>query len=132
MLMLNRTYKDYDGNERNEDFYFFLSKAELTEMKFSKEGGFENYIQKIIQEKNQAKMIETMKELVRKAYGEKSLDGRTFVKNEEVLNRFVQTEAYSDLFMELATNDEFAAKFVNGIMPTDLAEAVAKQNAGSK
>lgn len=132
MLMLNRTYKDYDGNERNEDFYFFLSKAELTEMKFSKEGGFENYIQKIIQEKNQAKMIETMKELVRKAYGEKSLDGRTFVKNEEVLNRFVQTEAYSDLFMELATNDDFAAKFVNGIMPTDLAEAVAKQNAGSK
>lgn len=117
--MLKKTikYVDYDGNERVEDFYFNLSKAEVAEMEMSINGGLSNLLKKIIDEKDGKRIIEMFKEIIMKAYGEKSPDGKRFIKNDEVRNSFVQTEAYSELFMELATNSEAAAAFINGITP---------------
>lgn len=117
MLKKTITYKDYDGNERTEDFYFNLSKAELAEMEFSVDGGFVRMVEKIIAEKNMKRLAEIFKDLVLKAYGEKSPDGRRFIKNQELRDSFSQTEAYSILFIELASNAEAAAAFVNGIVP---------------
>ena len=117
MLKKTITYTDYDGNQRTEDFYFNLSKAELTEMELSETGGLVKTIEKIIQEKNGKRIIEIFKDLVLRSYGEKSLDGKRFIKNQELVDSFAQTEAYSDLFMELATNAEAASAFINGITP---------------
>lgn len=117
--MLKKTikYTDYDGNEREEDFYFNLSTAELMEMELSTTGGLEKYIQKIVAEKDSKKILEIFKEIIVKSYGVKSADGKRFIKNDEVREEFVQTEAYSDLFSELATNADAAADFINGIVP---------------
>ena len=123
------TYTDYNGNERTEDFYFNLSKAELTEMQLSEAGGMTEFIQRIIDTKDTKKIIELFKDLILKAYGEKSLDGKRFIKSKELSESFAQTEAYSDLFMELATDSKAAAAFVNGIIPADLAKQVASENA---
>lgn len=122
--MIKKTikYVDYNGNEREEDFYFNLSKAELVEMRFSKQGGLEEYIKKIIDANDQNELIQLFKDLVLKAYGKKSDDGRRFIKSEEIREDFVQTEAYSNLFMDLATNADAASEFVNGIVPKDLSE----------
>jgi len=117
MLKKNITYTDYDGNERTEDLYFNLSRAEVIEMEVSHTGGLVNTINKIIAEQDSKRLIEIFKDLIIKAYGEKSLDGRRFVKSQEVKDAFVQTEAYSELFMELATNAGSAVAFVNGITP---------------
>lgn len=117
MLKKTMTYVDYDGNERTEDFYFNLTKAEVTEMEMSQKGGLVNTIQKIVAEQNSQRIIEIFKDLILKSYGEKSLDGKRFIKNKELRDEFEQTEAYSDLFMELAQNAESAAAFVNGIIP---------------
>lgn len=117
MLKKTVTYTDYNGVERTEDFYFNLTKAELTEMELSTEGGLEAMIRKIVAEKNAPAIIKIFKELVLKAYGEKSPDGRRFIKNDEVRDGFAQTEAYSEIFMELATDADEAAAFVNGITP---------------
>ena len=117
MLKKTVTYTDYNGVERTEDFYFNLTKAELTEMELSTEGGLEAMIRKIVAEKNAPAIIKIFKELVLKAYGEKSPDGRRFIKNDEVRDGFAQTEAYSEIFMELATDADAAAAFVNGITP---------------
>lgn len=117
MLKKTVTYTDYNGVERTEDFYFNLTKAELTEMELSTEGGLEAMIRKIVAEKNAPAIIKIFKELVLKAYGEKSPDGRRFIKNDEVRDAFSQTEAYSEIFMELATDADAAAAFVNGITP---------------
>jgi hypothetical protein len=114
------TFTDYDGNERTETFYFNLSKAELTEMELSINGGLKNMLQKIIETKDQSKLVSSFKELIIKSYGEKSADGRRFIKNQELVDNFVQTEAYSDLFMTLATNAEEAIAFVTGIVPKDM------------
>jgi len=117
--MLKKTikYTDYDGNPRIEDFYFNLSKAEVAEMELSETGGLSKLLQKIIAEKNNKKIIEMFKDLILRAYGEKSPDGKRFIKNQELRDAFCQTEAYSELFMELAGNAEAAAAFVNGITP---------------
>ena len=117
MLKKTITYEDYNGVERTEDFYFNLTKAELTEMELSTEGGLEAMIKRIVAEKNVPAIIKIFKELVLKAYGEKSPDGRRFIKNDEVRDAFAQTEAYSEIFMELATDADAAAAFVNGITP---------------
>ena len=120
--MLKKTikYTDYDGNEREEDFYFNLNKAEVTEMELSKQGGLSEYIKRIVAAQDAPSLIELFKELICKSYGEKSLDGKRFVKSKELTEEFTQTEAYAELFVELASNAEEATKFVNGIMPKNM------------
>lgn len=117
--MLKKTikYTDYDGNVREEDFYFNLTKAELMEMEMGTTGGLTQMVNKIVAEQETPKIVALFKEIILKAYGEKSPDGKRFVKSEELSAAFAQTEAYSDLFMELATNDGKAAEFINAIIP---------------
>lgn len=117
MLKKTITYTDYDGNERTEDFYFNLTQAEVTEMEMSTEGGLGKKLEKIIQELKREEIIVTFKDIIRRSYGEKSPDGRRFIKSKELSDAFEQTEAYSILFMELAMNADAAAEFVNGIIP---------------
>ena len=130
MLKKTMTYVDYNGTERKEDFYFNLSKAEVLEMEMSTAGGLAEMIQNVVDAKDQPAIIKIFKDLVLKAYGEKSPDGKRFIKSEEIATAFSQTEAYSMLFMELATDADAAAKFVNGIVPADMAKqaALAAQN----
>ncbi len=120
MLKKTITYNDYNGVERKEDFYFNLSKAEIMEMELSIPGGFAGMIEKIIASKDIPSIIKIFKELILKAYGEKSADGKRFVKSEDLSAAFSQTEAYSNLFMELATDDNSASAFINGLVPADM------------
>ena len=120
MLKKTVTYVDYNGMERTEDFYFNLSKAEVAEMELSVEGGFSKMIEEIVASKDNVRIVNLFKQMVLKAYGEKSADGRRFVKSEEISKAFSETEAYSEIFMELALNTDAAAAFVNGIMPANL------------
>ena len=120
MLKKTMTYTDFDGVERTEDFYFHLSKAELFEMELSTSGGLSTRINKIIAAKDLPTLITIFKDLVLKAYGEKSADGKRFIKNAELSEAFSQTEAYSELFLELATNEKSAEEFIKGIIPSNL------------
>lgn len=110
-------YTDYNDQERVEDFYFNLTQAEVLEMELSTTGGLSAMIQGVIDAEDTPQLIKIFKELVLKAYGKKSPDGRRFIKSPELTEEFAQTEAYSDIFMELATNDEAATAFVQGITP---------------
>ena len=125
MIKKTVTYTDYNGVERTENFYFNLSKAEVMEMEMSTEGGMAESIQKIVDAKDAPAIIRVFKDLVLKAYGVKSDDGRRFIKSKELSEGFAQTEAYSQIFMELATDADAAAKFVNGIVPDNLAQKTA-------
>src|SRR5690606_63211 len=111
MLKKTITYIDYDGNERTEDFYFNLSKAEIMEMELSMPGGMAQTLNKIVAAQDGEKIIKIFKEIILKAYGEKSPDGKRFIKSEELSAAFSQTEAFSQLFVELATNADAAAQF---------------------
>lgn len=117
MLKKTFTYTDFNGVERTEDHYFNLSKAELMEMELSTTGGLAEMINKIVAAQDAPAIVKMFKELVLKAYGQKSADGRRFIKSQELSDEFSQTEAYSQLFMELATDADAAAQFVNGIVP---------------
>ena len=125
MLKKTITYMDYDGNKRTEDFYFNLSKAEAVELAYSEKGGLQKYVERIIAADDNKKLIAIFKELILMAYGEKDLDGRRFIKSPELSAAFSQTEAYSQLFIELASVTESAIAFVNGIAP---AEAIVPQD----
>lgn len=126
MIKKTITYTDYNGTERTETFYFNLSKAELAEMQLSANGGFETYINKIVEAQDGKSMIKIFKDLILMSYGEKSTDGKRFIKNDELRDSFAQTEAYSELFMELVTDDRAAAEFINGIMPNEIQDELKK------
>ena len=119
MLTKTITYKDFNGAERTEDFLFNLTKAELIEIEMSTTGGLVEMVNRIVAAQDAPAIIKVFKDLILKAYGVKSPDGRGFIKNDELRAEFESTEAYSELFLELATNAEAASEFVNGIMPSD-------------
>lgn len=122
MIKKTMTYTDYNGVERTEDFYFNLSEAELLEMETGISGGYSEMIKKIYMAKDGPTIMKLFKELLLKSYGEKSEDGRRFVKSKEISEAFSQTEAYNQLYMELATDSDKAAEFVNGLIPKNLSE----------
>ena len=120
--MLKKTikYVDYNGVEREEDFYFNLSKAEISEMELEIPGGMSEMLKRITKAQDTPSLVKIFKDLILRSYGEKSDDGKRFIKSEELKIAFSQTEAYSELFMELATDEDAAAKFMNGIVPADM------------
>jgi hypothetical protein len=120
MIKKTMTYTDFNGVERTEDFYFNLTKAEVLKMEMGVKGGFAEQIKRIVATQDQPAIIEVFEDLIQKSYGVKTPDGRGFVKRPEDLEAFISTQAYSDLYMELATDDKKAAEFVNGIVPPDL------------
>lgn len=117
--MIKKTikYVDYNGNDREEDFYFNLSKAEVAELELGIVGGFKQQIEKAVKDQNGPLILKIFKEVVLKAYGEKSADGRRFMKSEEITKNFAETEAYVELFMELATDETAAKVFMEGVLP---------------
>ena len=125
MYIKTINYTDYNGNTRTEDHYFNLTEAEALEMEMSTNGGFSERIKRIIAAQDTATLITIFKDLIKKSYGRKSLDGRKFEKSEEIFNEFKDTEAYSILFMELATDAKAATEFVNGIAPKKKSDAPA-------
>ena len=137
MLKKTVTYEDFDGNTRTEDLYFFISKSELTEMELSTPGGLSNKLERITKSADGKEIMDTFKEIILRAYGEKSeKDGHVmFVKKRDgqrLADDFVQTLAYDALFSELLMNPDKAAAFINGIMPKDLIEQAKKMDGQAK
>lgn len=122
------TYTDYDGNERTETFFFNLSKAELIEFNYFVDGGMEQFLQRIVKNEDVKGMIDLIKELIRRSYGEKSEDGLHFIKvrdGHNLADDFMQTEAYSELFVEITSDEKKTSEFINGIIPQKVAEELA-------
>lgn len=120
--MIKKTipYTDYDGTERTEDFYFNLSMAELMEMQTSVEGGMRGYIQRIMAANDQTALMKLFKDVLLMTYGKKSDDGRLFVKNDAIRAEFEASPAFSVIYMELMSDAQKAADFINSLMPADL------------
>ena len=121
------TYTDYNDETHTEDFYFNLNKAEVMEMNLDANGAYAEYLQRMVDQRDGHKLGEEYKRIILKSYGEKSADGRRFIKTPELTEAFSQTEAYSDIFMELATDEKAAAAFVQGITPKGLDKYVENQ-----
>ena len=130
MVVEKIKYKDFNGLEREEEFMFNLTEAEITEMELTTDGGLSDAIKKIIAAQDTPQIIKVFKMLLLKSYGEKSADGRRFVKSDKLSEEFAQTNAYSQLFMKLATDDKAAVAFINGIMPDSMQEKAAGNNPG--
>ena len=119
-------FHDLDGNELTEEFYFNLTKAEIAEMELSKNGGFSTMLNDIVAAQDGEMIVATFKEIITKSVGRRSEDGRRFIKTQEITDDFVQTEAYSELFMELATDAEAGSNFVKAVMPADIAAKISE------
>lgn len=121
MLKKYITYTDFNGRERKEAFYFNISKAELIEMEYTSASGMEDLLQSIIDSKDNIKLFNLFKELIHRSYGVKSEDGRRFIKSKEISDAFMQTEAYTNLLIELMGDNsaQNVADFIKGIMPLE-------------
>lgn len=129
MLKKEIKYMDYDGNERAEVFYFNLNKAELMNMELGEKGGMAEMLTRIVATQDVPAISKIFQDLILKSYGEKSPDGKRFIKSEALSKEFSETEAYVNLYMELATDANKAAEFINGIIPKDITEAAKKSDA---
>jgi hypothetical protein len=132
MLKKTIVYEDFNGTTVTEDHYFHLTKADLVEMEMSHKGGLHQHLQKIVDSEDGKAIIMEFKMLILGAYGKKSEDGRRFIKTQELRDEFASSEAYSTLFLELCTNAEAAAEFVNGIVPAGLEADLAKLTSGQE
>ena len=128
--MLKKTieYTDYNGAARKEDHYFNYNEAEITEMELSTVGGLSEMIKSVIAAQDGPTIMKLFKDIILGSYGIKSPDGKQFIKSDEISKGFEQTEAYSKLFMELVTDADAAAAFVNGIVPKNAADAAKNAN----
>jgi hypothetical protein len=132
--MLKRVieYEDFNGNQTSEIFYFNLSKSELIEMEVEYKQGMGQMLQDIIDSKDEKELITKFKEIILSAYGQKSDDGKRFIKSDSLREEFSQTAAYTELFMELATNDDAAVQFLSGILPRDVVAQLNKEETEKK
>lgn len=123
-------YVDFDGNPRTRVAYFNISKSELIELEASEKGGYSTMIQNIVEEKDPQKLLESFKKILRLSYGIKSPDGDRFIKSDEIWEEFSQTGAYEELYMRLATDSDYSANFIKGIIP-NVEEIIARIAAGN-
>jgi hypothetical protein len=126
MLKKTITFQDFEGKTFTEDFFFNLTKAELVELEVSEKAGLSETLQELVKEQDNNKIIANFKKIILAAYGQKSEDGRRFIKSDALREEFAQTDAYSELFMELATDPDAASVFITGIMPASLAQEMEK------
>lgn len=124
--MIKKTiqYTDFNGDLQNEDLYFNLTKAEITEMELEIEGGLSGHIKKITDAKNNKELISLFKFILNKSIGRRSEDGKRFIKNDNIREEFMSSEAYSTIFMELAFNEQAAIEFMTGVIPADIANKI--------
>lgn len=131
MLKKTITYEDFNGETVTEDFFFHLSKAELVELELSHDGGLSAALQRIVAAEDGKAIIAEFKNIILTAYGQRSPDGKMFIKNQQLRDEFEATEAYSTLFMELVTDTDAASAFINGIVPAGMAEEAAALTKGA-
>lgn len=122
-------YTDFLGNEREKTLYFHLTEAEVLQWEGMLSGTLSEKIQQIQQSKNLDETIKVFTEIIDKAYGDLTPDGEYFYKSPEILAKFKATQAYSKFYMELATNDEVGAAFINEIFPAEMMERLEKARA---
>lgn len=128
MLSKKIAYVDYNGNSREEVFYFNLSRAEIMEMELGVVGGMTQMLNSLVESEDGPGLSEMYKKIILKAYGEKSPDGKRFVKSKELRDAFEQTEAYSELYMELLSNPDEATNFFRGIMPAQVQQNMTEDH----
>ena len=117
MFIKTINYKDFDGNERSEDFHFNLTQSEILKLETCLNGGLTSYMSLMVQKQSQPDIMNIFEKIIDASYGIKSLDGRTFTKTPEALAEFKSTAAYDKFFMELIEDSKTAAEFINGIAP---------------
>lgn len=124
MITKDITYIDYNGTERTETACFNLTKTELAFMSNSVDGGIYNKLVRIVKSRKAPEIMNTFNEIIKKAYGVVSDDGRRLMKSDELYEEFVQTPAYDKFFMEVTSSDATMAAFIKGILPADLAASI--------
>lgn len=127
MLKKTLTYTDFDEVERTEDFYFNLTKPEIVLLDAELEGGLEGSFAKAAGSGDLKKMIDIFRLLLLRSYGQKSADGKRFLKSEEISKDFECSAAYPEFFMELAGKENTLTEFILGIVPKDVREQMVKQ-----
>lgn len=122
------TYTDYNNVTRTEDFFFNLNEAELTALQYGVDGGLKEMLERIVKSNDNKQIIACFHELIAKSYGEKSPDGRRFIKSEELSEAFMQTEAYNELMLRFMTDANYSAEFINDVL-ADVTKRTKERNA---
>lgn len=127
MLKRAVNYTDYDGNPATLVCYFHLNKFEWLELETYTRGGLIENLENALETNNAKKTIDLLKKIILRAYGEKNPETGVFEKDDDRAVRFSKTEAFSELFYDLAYDEEKSKEFFLGLIPPEVrAQAVLK------
>jgi hypothetical protein len=137
MLKKPIKYKDFDEQDVEEEFYFNISEAEVIELEHEHKGGMSGWLEELVKIEDNRQMFAELKKIILLSYGEKSPDGKQFLKKDSegrpLSAQFEQSAAYNALMFEIFSDEGNAAAFLTGVFPErvrkEMAEASAKRAA---
>lgn len=127
MQKLTIQFENFDGETVSEDLYFHLNIKELQAME-EWPVPLTKRIADLTNTQDGKKAFELMRDIIEAAYGERSEDGKRFIKNEEVLKNFTQGLTYDEVIIKFIDGSMDLAKFIEGLLPKKVFE-LAKKNA---
>ena len=127
MLRRPVKYTDYEGNPATTICYFHLNKFEWLELETYTKGGLIENLENAIETNNAKKTIDLLKKIILRAYGEKNPETGAFEKDDDRAIRFSKTEAFSELFYELAYDESKSREFFLGLIPPEVRENALKK-----
>lgn len=119
MIKQTVQYTDFNGNERNEDFYFHLSSVELIKLEARIGNKLDKHIEHLAGSQDVSELLNFLESIILDAYGVKSKDGKSFLKSPETRSEFEHSQAYANLFEKMLTDEGMAATFGAGIAETN-------------
>ncbi len=126
MQKLTVQFENFDGETVSEDLYFHLNIKELQDME-KWDVPLTQRIAKLTKTEDGKEAFDLMRDIVEAAYGERSEDGKRFVKNPEVLKNFTEGLAYDEVILKFIDGTTDLSKFIEGLLPKKVFE-LAKKN----
>lgn len=123
------TYTNFNDEEVTETLYFHLSASEIADLQSAENSLFDQTrLEQAVKTKDSKELYSIFKTLIKESYGEKSSDGRMFIKIDKdghrLVDDFMLTAVYDEFFMELISNEALCNKFISEIIPANLAEKI--------
>ena len=128
MIKYTVNYKNFNGDVKSKDLYFDLRKRELLLWETQVPEGMHGILEKAIADGDSGTIARILDDLMLRGYGERSADGESFIKSDDIRKRFEQSAAYDQLFIDIMSDPKKAADFFNGMVPSDMIDQITKEN----
>lgn len=122
MIKETISYEDIDGNSKTMDAYFHLTMREMRQLL---KDGIQEKLDAVTSGKASTDdTFDLIDILIKTSFGKRieSNGEARFVKDPELTEEFMNSDAYDSLLGKLMSDEKFATRFFSGLVPKALSE----------